>query len=62
VTKLETKPLDAKQFSDSTRAYRVSENGWITLFNTLDQDFIIMHESELEHIVDELRAKRKEEL
>ena len=54
---LKTVPTRELQFENSIRSYTIQENGWITLSDNKSK--VTMHESELKHIVDELRGKEE---
>ena len=52
---LKTVPTEELRFENSIRSYVVEKNGWIALRD--GKSSVLMHESELKYIVDELRAK-----
>lgn len=53
-----TVPTGELKFTDSTRSYVAGKDGWITLRDGRGQ--VVIHESELEHIMDEIRERPKE--
>jgi len=53
-----TKPTGELQFENSRRSYIAGKNGWVTLRDGAGQ--VIMHESELEHIVPEIKERPKD--
>jgi len=52
---LKTTSTGELRFENSIRSYVVEKNGWIALRD--GKSSVLMHEEELKHIVDELRAK-----